>query len=350
MRITRNGAARSLSERVWQQRVGALVDLPQLIRQLGGDPGPILMAAGLTPASLSDPENRIPYAAFVAVLGRAAERTGCDHLGLLAGRMFRLSGLGLIGRLARNAPTVGAALDAFTVHQHLNSAGGLVYVLRRGDFVDFGYAIYERTTTGSAQMYDAALAAGMNILTELSGPGWKPYEVLLPRAKPRDPAQYRAFFKVTPRFDAEQCVLRFPVRDLARPVQRADAEAFRAEGQLARRAGAPDFLQQVYRGLRLLMLENRHSGDELAQLLAMHRRTLNRRLKAEGTTFQRVLDDVRFEVARDLLSSSNIPLDDIAATLGYSAVTPFMRTFRRWSGTTPGQWRRSVWDIPRSAA
>ena len=74
----------------------------------------------------------------------------------------------------------------------------------------------------------------------------------------------------------------------------------------------------------------------------MHRRTLNRRLKAEGTTFQHVLDEVRFEIARDLLSNSNVHLDDIAATLGYAAVTPFMRTFRRWSGTTPGQWRRSV--------
>ncbi len=90
------------------------------------------------------------------------------------------------------------------------------------------------------------------------------------------------------------------------------------------------------------MLENRHSGDDLAQMLMMHRRTLNRRLKAEGTTFQRVLDDVRFEVARDLLTNTNVHLDDVAATLGYAAVTPFMRTFRRWSGTTPGQWRRSM--------
>jgi AraC-like DNA-binding protein len=109
-------------------------------------------------------------------------------------------------------------------------------------------------------------------------------------------------------------------------------------------------MQQVYRGLRRLMLENRHSGDDLAQLLAMHRRTLNRRLKAEGITFQRVLDEVRFEIARDLLANSNVHLDDVAATLGYAAVTPFMRTFRRWSGTTPGQWRRSVLAEARDAA
>ena len=58
-----------------------------------------------------------------------------------------------------------------------------------------------------------------------------------------------------------------------------------------------------------------------------------------------MLDQVRFQMARELLAS-DIALDDIAAKLGYSAVTPFMRTFRRWSGTTPGRWRRALRGEP----
>lgn len=336
-------------ERVWHQRVGSFSALPQLIRQLGRDPDQLLLGAGLDAAALSDPENRLPYAAIVHLLGLAAERTGCGHFGLLAGRMFGLSELGLLGALVRNADTVGRALDSLTLHQHLNSEGGVAFLLRRGDYVDLGYGIYQRTGAGAAQMYDATLAAGMNFMTELAGPGWRPYEVLIPHARPDDLTQYRAFFKVVPTFDAELCALRFPASDLALPVPGANPELLRRAQYLARRAGAPDFLQQVYRGLRLLMLENRHSGDDLAHLLSMHRRTLNRRLKAQGTTFQRVLDDVRFEVARDLLSNSHVPLDDIAATLGYAAVTPFMRTFRRWAGTTPGQWRRASWSSGHEA-
>jgi len=327
--------------RGWTQRVGPLVALPELIRHLGGDPAVALSEAGLDPFALAHPENRIPYAAFVDVLARGAALTECEHFGLLAGRMFHLAGLGLVGELARNSATVGRALDAMTVYQHLNSEAGLVFVLKRGDYVDFGYAMYHSVVAGASHVYDASLATGMNIMTELCGPTWKPYEVFLPHAKPRDIAQHRAFFKVVPRFDAELCALRFPARDLARAVAGANLQFHHSAEHAARATGTPDFLQQVYRGLRRLMLENRHSGDDLALLLAMHRRTLNRRLKAEGTTFQHVLDDVRFEVARDLLSNSNVHLDDIAATLGYAAVTPFMRTFRRWSGTTPGLWRRS---------
>jgi AraC-like DNA-binding protein len=327
MRSTGNWPTASEHRRPWTQRVGGLVGLPQLIRQLGGDPDAVLLEAGLERSALDDPDSRIPYAALVRVLERAAWSTGCEHIGLLAGRLHHLSDLGLVGELVRNSPTVGRALEALTVFQHLNSEGGLAFLLKRGDYVDLGYAPYHATGAGVAQVCDAAMATGMNIMLELCGPTWKPYEVFLAHAKPSDAAQHRAFFKVVPRFDAESSVLR---------------EAHHRCEQLARSARAPEFMQQVYRGLRRLMLDNRHSGDDLAQMLSMHRRTLNRRLKAEGTTFQRVLDDVRFEIAQDLLANSNVHLDDIAATLGYAAVTPFMRTFRRWSGTTPGQWRRSV--------
>jgi AraC-like DNA-binding protein len=313
-----------------------------LIRQLGGDAEAVLTDAGLERSALSHPDNRVSFEALATVLDRAARRTGCAHFGLLAGRLFHLSDLGLVGELVRNSPTVGRALEALTVHHHLNSEGGLAFLLKRGDYVDLGFATYHPAVPGVSQIHDAALATGMNIMTDLCGPTWKPYEVFLPHAKPHDIAQHRAFFKVVPRFDAECSVLRFPARDLARTVSNADPQALRRCEESARNAGAPDFMQQVYRGLRRLMLENRHSGDHLAQILSIHRRTLNRRLKAEGTTFQRVLDEIRFEIARDLLSNSNVHLDDVAATLGYAAVTPFMRTFRRWSGTTPGQWRRSV--------
>jgi len=319
-----------------------LVALPQLIRQLGGDPEAVLRDAGLERSALDSPDSRIPYEAMVRVLDLAARTTGCGHIGLLAGRLYHLPDLGLVGELVRNSPTVGRALEALTVFQHLNSEGGLAFLLKRGDYVDLGYAPYHAAGAGIAQVCDAALATGMNIMLELCGPTWKPYEVFLPHAKPHDVAQYRAFFKVVPRFDAECSVLRFPARDLARKVPAADPETHHRCEQLVRSAGAPEFMQQVYRGLRRLMLDNRHSGDDLAQMLSMHRRTLNRRLKAGGTTFQRVLDEVRFEIAQDLLSNSSAHLDDIAATLGYAAVTPFMRTFRRWSGTTPGQWRRSL--------
>jgi AraC-like DNA-binding protein len=90
------------------------------------------------------------------------------------------------------------------------------------------------------------------------------------------------------------------------------------------------------------MIVGKTSGGDIAGALAMHRRTLNRRLRAAGTTFQQVLDEVRYAVARELLEQSSIPMHDVAAALGYASLAPFMRAFRRWSGASPGDWRKAA--------
>ena len=71
----------------------------------------------------------------------------------------------------------------------------------------------------------------------------------------------------------------------------------------------------------------------------MHSRTLNRRLNAFGTTFQQLLDETRFENARQMLEYSAIEVGEISDSLGYAAPGVFSRAFRRWSGTTPAEWR-----------
>jgi AraC-like DNA-binding protein len=71
----------------------------------------------------------------------------------------------------------------------------------------------------------------------------------------------------------------------------------------------------------------------------MHRRTLNRRLNELGTNFQKVADEIRFEIARQLLEDSAMEIIQIASFLGYSNASAFTRAFRRWSSTTPANWR-----------
>jgi AraC-like DNA-binding protein len=328
----------------WEQRVGAYSHLPSLIRQLGGDPDAMLRAVGIARDALDDPEGRVPYADLGALLRDSADVTGCAHFGLLAGRMWRLADLGLVGEVVANCRTVGEALEALTVYQHLNSDGGLVFLLRRSGVVDLGYAIYQPGVSGTDQIYDAVLAAIMNFMRELCGGGWRPSEVFLPHAKPAGFAHYRNLFKAHPRFDAETCALRFRACWMQHSIGDFDAQrarTARAQAESDDRAQS-GLLQQVYRALRRAMLHGKTSGDDVAQMLSMHRRALNRKLTREGTTFQNVLDDVRFEVASELLGSSHIALDDIAAALGYAGVSPFMRAFHRWTGTTAGKWRRGA--------
>jgi hypothetical protein len=107
------------------------------------------------------------------------------------------------------SPTVGDALRMLAAHQHLNSGGGLAFLLDAPSAVDLGYAIYHPGVVGTAQLFDSALAAGMQILRELCGPAFAPVDVLLPHVKPADVAPWRALFRVVPRFDADIGALRF---------------------------------------------------------------------------------------------------------------------------------------------
>jgi AraC-like DNA-binding protein len=129
---------------------------------------------------------------------------------------------------------------------------------------------------------------------------------------------------------------------LAQPIEGADPERFRRAQADADAVGRADLVQATHRALRTLLLHGRVSGEDVAQALAMHRRTLNRRLSAQGTTFQHVLDHVRRTVATELLEDSDVAMHDIAETLGYAGLTPFMRAFRRWTGRTPCEWRKAA--------
>lgn len=326
----------------WSQRVGPLAVLPELIRQLGGDPDAVLAATGFAPDALACPEQRIPFAAVGRLLDEAADATGCPHLGILAGRACQLASLGVVGEIAANAPTVGEALRTFCHYQGLNSDGGAAYVLERSGFVDLGYGVHHGGARGVGQLHDIAMSIAFNIVRELCGSNWLPSAVLLAHAAPADARQYRSLFRVTPRFDAETSAIRFPAHWMERPIAGADASRRIAAERRAMVALPTTLRVRVCRVLRAQLLYGNCSGDEVARALQMHRRTLNRHLKAEGTTFQRILDQVRFEVACQLLANSRISLDDVAATLGYAGVSPFMRTFRRWSGTTPARWRRTA--------
>jgi AraC-like DNA-binding protein len=334
------GSEASQPPDAWWQRVGGLTGVPALMRALDVDAPAVLAGAGLAPDGLDQADNRIPFDAFGRVLQSAADKADYAHFGLTAGRMWHLEDLGALSEVVRHSSSVGEALQSLALYQHFNGEGGLTFTARHGPLVEVGYAIYYPGVVGPDQIYDFALASLFNYLRELCGQSWLPVQVLIPHAPPADPVHYRSFFKVVPQFDTEICALRFPAHWLDRPIDGADPVRRRKALAIVEAMAKPFQLQQVYRALRSVLLTGRSSGNDVACALSMHRRTLNRRLQECGTTFQALLDEVRCEVARQLLCYSNVALDDVAASLGYAGVSPFMRSFRRWTGVTPGRMRR----------
>ena len=140
----------------------------------------------------------------------------------------------------------------------------------------------------------------------------------------------------------------FRAKDLSRPLPGSDARAY-AGGlrevealEAFRDGGLHEHIQRV---LRRLLIAGAPASElrlePVAALFGLHVRTLNRRLRAEGTSFKALLDETRYRIARQLLRDTPLPMQELAITLGYADVTAFTRAFRRWSGVSPAVWRSS---------
>jgi AraC-like DNA-binding protein len=102
------------------------------------------------------------------------------------------------------------------------------------------------------------------------------------------------------------------------------------------------------RVLRTKLLKEDCSAAMVARLFSMHRRTMNRHLRTEGLAFREVANEIRFEIACELLESTDMTLSQVAAILRYSELSAFTRAFRRWSGQAPSAWRASHPHVRKS--
>ena len=93
------------------------------------------------------------------------------------------------------------------------------------------------------------------------------------------------------------------------------------------------------RVLETELLKGPCTSIEIARLFSMHHSTLSRHLAREGVTFQQVVDEIRFTIARDLLANTELALNQISVMLRYSEPSAFTRAFHRWSGQSPSAWR-----------
>ena len=322
--------------------LGVAKEIVPTLRDFGIDPDPIIREVGLDPLLFEDGANVIPHTALGRLLTLSVARTNCPHFGLLVGQRATILSLGMVGRLMQHSETVGDALRVLVSNLSIQNRGAVPSLTISGDVALFSFSVYQPQTESADQISDGSLAVAVNALRALSGADWNPIEVLLPRAAPRDLEPFRRHFRAPIRFNQETAVILVPTRDLDRRVVGADPILrTMLEERIQQMKGAPDsaFSDDIRRLLRTRLTRQRCSAEDIAKLLTMHRRTLNRRLQGSGMGYRAITNEIRFEIARQLLVETEVPLGEIAAALGYSEASAFTRAFRRWSGRTPTAWR-----------
>jgi AraC-like DNA-binding protein len=323
-------------------QLGVAKEIAPILREFGLDPDPIIKAAGLDPRLFEDGTSVVSHRALGRLCALSVARTQCRHFGLLVGRRATILSLGLVGRLMLHSETFGDALRSLVAHLGVQDRVAVPSLAVERDTAVFSYAVYQAEMESADQITDGAIACAVNAIRTLLGADWAPAEVLLPRGQPADAEPYRRHFRAPVRFDQEMAALVFPSRCLALRIAGADP-LLRAmlEERLKQLKGAQgcEFSDDIRRLLRTRLTSDRCSADDIADLLTIHRRTLSRRLKDGGSGYRGITNEIRFEIARQLLGDTEVPLCQIAAALDYSEASAFTRAFRRWSGETPTAWR-----------
>jgi AraC-like DNA-binding protein len=207
--------------------------------------------------------------------------------------------------------------------------------------------VLETTADGSRLHREGAefLIGGLVVLgRRLTGKIATPKEVRFMHEPHSEAFEVEAFFNCPVRFGASENSLVFDSDFLFVPIPTHDPSACaalqrEAESLLAELREPTAFRRDVVNAISCELREGRSGIREVANRLGMHPKTLGRSLRADGTTYRELLDEVRLHLAQRYLEQEALCVAEIAFRLGYSEKSAFNRAFKRWTGRTPESFR-----------
>ncbi|WP_419740704.1 AraC family transcriptional regulator ligand-binding domain-containing protein [Ruegeria sp.] len=301
----------------------------------------LLSRSGLY-ASASEPAQRVTLQEIARLYQLAAPETGDEMMGLWS-RPIRPRALQHLVTVLREASSLTSALYRFSTFWNL-LLDDFHLDLRTGpDEAELSLIPYRQDTAAQRFGHMLILKLAHGLLSWLSGSETPVTAVRFAFARPGFAADYAVVFPCAVTFDAPQTSILFDPRRFDPPITRSPAEA-----SLFLERAPIDWIFTNSRAhtnslqVRAFLYRTSWKSSQLpdaALALKMTPRTLNRRLKNEGTSFQDIKDALRRDIAIRALQQSGDSIEQIAFDTGFSAPANFHRAFRKWTNRSPGSYR-----------
>ncbi|MEP3048834.1 MAG: AraC family transcriptional regulator [Roseibium sp.] len=334
----------------WEPKVDAvwarLVET-QLINQ-GFDSAAALAKAGISKGDIAREHSRVAIAKCDALFEAAAELTGDDLYGLRMGQSIDPREIGLLAYLGLSSPTLLDAIrnlshyvqvftDNFVLRLDQQPEGTMVHSIVNGP-ADFT----------ARQANEAALSALLGIYRLFAGRMITPLQVNFKHSRKSNIAAFRKVFGCEVHFQCETTGLLLKNADLNSPLASSDDRLLAVlrhycEDILSKRnRHETPFLADVNARIVDLLPQGRASATIVAKELGLSPRTFLRRLRESETSFQKLTDDLRIDLAEVYLKDPQLSMKEIAFLLGYSSSSAFTHGFKRLEGKSPGEFRTAL--------
>jgi AraC-like DNA-binding protein len=326
--------------------VAATTGLLETIAAAGGNPDQILRVLGLERSAFKNSEGFIASSLFAQILEEAARATADECFGLHFGEHYNPKNIGPLAYVVLNSPTLAVAIENAERYLHIhNQAANLSFSIE-GEQAYLRFLLTDLAIESTRQHNEFSMAVTLNTLRIMAGSHWAPREVQFAHEAPAHTYEHLRVFSAPVLFSCPTNAFVIE-RDLVEsPVPAADPRLYRILRKYMERVlneipREDDFLAAVRKALAERMREGTPKLAQVAQKMAMSSRTLERRLKEHGVAFNELVDDTRRRFALNFLRDRKNTLTEIAFLLGYSEVSAFNRAFKRWTGTTPMEYRRN---------
>ena len=303
---------------------------------------PLLAHAGLGAKQLSD--ERWPIDDITRLWRAAAELTQDPGFGLKAGSLVGPASFNVVSFIFQSSPTLREAIALVQKFQRLISDGGRFQIVGGDDKSWLIYHPQQGELAFSPHQIEAVLAAVVSFSRWVTDHRFVPARVQFSHSQLGPLAGYQTVFQTGVDFNQAFSGLQLDNALLDRALPQADTQLAAmhreyAAARLAALSDTPDFAAQVRHWLGVNLASGVPERSAAAEQFALSDRVFARRLQSQGLSYSDVVDAVRKEVACTAVAGTADTFVDIAQRLGFSEASAFNRAFKRWTGSSPGEWR-----------
>ncbi len=320
-------------------------NLWSVIESHGIDPNPLFLEEGIEINFPINANSRISYHRFDRVRARAAEVCGNEAIGLRSGELLHPSHLGALGYAWLASRTLRIALQRWrrfirivnhSARLGMNEHNGLLELELAGDLPSVNMAVRD----------DAAVAALTKMMRYNYGPQLTPSSVILKRPRPADTTPWDTFFGCEIEYGARRNEIHIPLEIVDTILPSANPHLAKINEdmviQYLEQLDREDFAGRVHAEIVHQLPCGHLDQSMVADALHITPRTLRRRLQSRGMSFKTLLNDIRKELADQLVADNSLSFTEISFMLGFSEASSFTRAFRNWYGFPPSEAREAV--------
>ena len=294
---------------------------------------------------LTEEDRRLPISLYRRIWSLAIEKSQDPALGLNMAQEDTIQDLGLVAHVVYNSPTLEEGLNHYirlfsvvneTIELEYEASGDegrLRFICKQPEY----YNVTDMERTLAIVVKRTIQAVGSEVHFDA---------VHFQHPPPVYHALYDDVFPCPVKFNQTHCEILFDVKMLNFKPKKRNPHMRKATltyaNQILSRLFKRGLKHKVKRLIEKHLSEENFDAEKAAKLLNMSRQTLYRKLKNDGASYSDIVDEVKKEKAFTMLKQAHIPLTVIAYDLGFSELSAFTRAFKRWTGRTPADYRKTI--------